>query len=161
RRDHRRHPARAGPGERDGLRRPVGRRGDAQDRRRSQPGDRARPGADDQPAGPPLTRPGTDKSAGFRLIGPYSTLLSSSRVTWSPPDCSGARQFPPTQLSASPWLPKASFGTSPELAGVPSVFSNRQDQTMSAAPPRPSLAEPPQALERAAAVPLSGPSLPR
>ena len=42
----------------------------------------------------------------------------------------------------SPWLPKASFGTSPELAAVPSDFSNRQDHTMSRPPPRPSLAEP-------------------
>src|SRR5262249_29773391 len=62
--------------------------------------------------------------------------------TWSTPESSSARQFSPSQLSASPWLPKASFGTSPELAAVPSVFSNRHDHTMSGPPPRASLAEP-------------------
>ena len=53
RRDRRRHQARAGAGEREGLGRPAGRGGHAPDRRRARPGHRARPRADGQPAGPP------------------------------------------------------------------------------------------------------------
>ncbi len=93
--------------------------------------------APDRPGAPRATSQPADRPApgasvrGCRLIGPYSTRLSSSRVTWSTPDSSSVRQFSPSQLSASPWLPKASFGTSPELAAVPSAFSNRQDHTMS------------------------------
>src|SRR5262249_35036374 len=113
------------------------------------------------PARPwPRARAGAGQCPGCRLIGPSSPLLSSSRVTWSTPDCSRARQFSPSQFSASPWLPKASLGTSPELAGVPSAFSNRQDHTMSGPPPRPSLTEPPQAHRRAASGPLPEPAGP-
>jgi hypothetical protein len=76
-------------------------------------------------------------------MGPYSTLLSSSRVTWSTPTSRSMRQFSPSQLSASPWLPKTSFGISPGLAGVPSAFSNCQVQTMSLHLPERPPAEPP------------------
>ena len=46
------------------------------------------------------------QSSGCRLIGPYSVLVSSSSETWSTPAASSARQFSPSQLSASPWLAK-------------------------------------------------------
>src|SRR5215475_13004125 len=57
-------------------------------------------------------------------MGPYSSLPSSSRLTWSTPESSRLRHCSPSQVSASPWLPNVSFGRLRELAWEPSAFSN-------------------------------------
>jgi hypothetical protein len=74
-----------------------------------------------------VSSPGRQFS-GCRLIGPYSVLESSSSVTWSTPAASNARQFSPSQLSASPWLAKMASCSSSAPIGVPSAFSYRQVQ---------------------------------
>jgi len=74
------------------------------------------------------------QSSGCRLIGPYSARESSSSVTWSTPTASSARQFSPSQLSASPWLTKIASCRSSAETTVPSAFSYRHVQGIDATP---------------------------
>jgi aryl-alcohol dehydrogenase-like predicted oxidoreductase len=74
------------------------------------------------------------QSSGCRLIGPYSARASSRSVTWSTPTASSARQFSPSQLSASPWLVKMASCRSSAGTTVPSDFSYRQVQGINATP---------------------------
>src|SRR5262249_56040647 len=78
---------------------------------------------------------GKRQPAGCRLIGPYTFSPSSSRLTWSTPASSRLRQCSPIQLSASPWLPKVSFGRPRDASTVPSCCSSCQLQVTAASFP--------------------------
>jgi aryl-alcohol dehydrogenase-like predicted oxidoreductase len=129
-----------------GLGGPARRRADGQDRRDTRPSDRAGPGPHRQPCPPLLTAAlaygAARRCAGVGRLGHRLVLgVQAHRAVLGPAlfqqrhlihaRSSSVRQLSPSQVSASLWLLKVSFGRSRAVAGVPSIFSNRHVHAMS------------------------------